>query len=661
MGCNTSKANTLQILPLSNTSNNGISSSITSPPITSTTSVTKPLNSTQQSNNKDDVSKNKNNNIIDNSNPSSITINNKSSTKHNHIHNNELQQRNQSSITTKSELHIPTIVTPILPTTTHTSDENSNSHPPIISTPINISSSISNSNGTDPLIIHPTTTNLTSHRYSANQTTTVPSTKYIREPFFWSTTRFIHDTYEIGMTLGKGQFGVVYQGKHKYTNEIVAIKRIDKEKTKPMYIETEIMLMRECLNHPCIVQLYCVYETPAYVYLVLEYLAGGELFSRLINIGAYSEHDARIPMKNIIEALIFLHDQNIIHRDLKPENLLLTTIPTLTPSSVSNNSNKFRPEDDEELYHVKIADLGLAKRIDPLKKLTAICGTWAYSSPEMRNPTRPGYGPPMDCFALGVIMYIILCGYHPFDPLGSADQATILQAIQSKPVEFTDPVWNNVSDNAKDLIQKLLIKNPWERYTAKQALQHPWIQNTQVSSVPLRTNIGEDLDLYRKRMAQKMKASMLVAMASVHMLKMATGRRWSAPVGSILNTNVLPIHSDISNNNKNGNTGMNVSDSISLKLDIPHISKTSDTQTSNSSRPQDKSTIVILSPTTTIVPASQLSSSISPTTKLKYGGAKGRRHSIIGGTPMGIVANEEEEILSTTRWTQSSLITKPHH
>lgn len=168
-------------------------------------------------------------------------------------------------------------------------------------------------------------------------------------------------------------------------------------------------------------------------------------------------------------------------------------------------------------------------RLPSFLQVTTVCGTWAYSAPEMRGAGRPGYGTPVDCWALGILIFIILSGYHPFDPRGEADQATILAAIQSAVVSFEDPVWTCVSDSAKDLISKLLVADPSKRLTAAQAIAHPWMRSAYLSQEPLNPHIAENLDRYRKKMAAKMRASMIVAMASVVMLQVGTGRRWSAP------------------------------------------------------------------------------------------------------------------------------------
>jgi calcium/calmodulin-dependent protein kinase I len=158
------------------------------------------------------------------------------------------------------------------------------------------------------------------------------------------------------------------------------------------------------------------FETPSYVYLIQELCSGGELFERLVALGAYSEADARDPLRSVLSAIAHCHARGIIHRDLKPENLLLCSAD---------------PSRDCTADAIKVADFGLSKSLAgvPGGVVTTVCGTWAYSPPEMRDPKRPGYGAPADMWALGVITYIVLSGFHPFDPTGDADQEHILANI----------------------------------------------------------------------------------------------------------------------------------------------------------------------------------------------------------------------------------------
>jgi serine/threonine protein kinase len=375
-------------------------------------------------------------------------------------------------------------------------------------------------------------------RDSADEEVTAPDS----DPFFWTTEERVEDHYDLGELLGKGQFGAVYRATLRSDpSQQVAVKKIEKRKTKAVYIDGEVAVLRECRSCPHIVALHAVYESPLFVHLVLEVMEGGELFERLVALGSYSEADAREPVRCIASTLAFLHGKGIVHRDVKPENLLLTHPFALPPPSGPPPSSpapapsphprpRPRPRGGDE---VKLADFGLAKILDPpgpgAKKTTTVCGTWAYSSPEMHDPARPGYGVEVDNFALGIILFIVLGGYHPFDPAGDGDKATILAALQEARVAFEAPSWVGVSEQAKDLIKGLLRKNPSERLTAAEALAHPWMRSAYLSQELLSPDLGAAVARYRKRMAAKMRASMIVTIASVHMLQSATGRRWSAP------------------------------------------------------------------------------------------------------------------------------------
>jgi serine/threonine protein kinase len=205
-----------------------------------------------------------------------------------------------------------------------------------------------------------------------------------------------------------------------------------------------------------------------------------------------------------------MHSCGIVHRDLKPENLLLTS-PLLSHGDAH--------------VLVKVVDFGLStqwKSTDPL--LNHACGTWAYGAPEVRAVGSQGYGSAADAWALGVIVYIVLAGFHPFDPTSTASQSVIMQAITKGMFDFDDPAWSLVSDDAKHFVTALLQTNPLLRLTAAGALEHPWMISspTPGSIAPISAHIAEDILRYRKMMRGKLKASFVVAIASVRMsLKIA--------------------------------------------------------------------------------------------------------------------------------------------
>jgi len=267
----------------------------------------------------------------------------------------------------------------------------------------------------------------------------------------------VESQYEIGRKIGDGNFAVVRECVRKSDGVKMALKIIDKSKTvgakETKMIENEVKSMR-AIKHPHCVELFDVIDTKDEIYLVMELVPGGDLFDRIVDHGKFDEIGAAIVIKNMTTALDHMHSQNIIHRDLKPENLLVTT--------EANGRDT-----------VKLADFGLSMRVkDPLH---TICGTPTYVAPEIISELPAGYSFPVDMWATGVIAYIILCGFPPFAS-ATKSQKDLFRKIRAGKFTFPDPYWRNVSDSAKDLIRKLLVVDPESRYTAKQVLAHPWIQ-----------------------------------------------------------------------------------------------------------------------------------------------------------------------------------------
>lgn len=192
----------------------------------------------------------------------------------------------------------------------------------------------------------------------------------------------------------------------------------------------------------------------------MELLTGGELFDSIVTKGSYTEAEAAEVIRDVCSAIAYLHDEGIVHRDLKPENLIY-----LDPSEGSP---------------IKITDFGLAKyRSGKSKaaKMTTACGTPGYVAPEVLK-NQP-YGQEVDMWSVGVILYILLCGFPPFY---HENTSQLYKQIKRGAYQFPDPYWNGVSDSAKDLIKLLLTVNPKLRYTAKQVLQHPWISGGKAST-----------------------------------------------------------------------------------------------------------------------------------------------------------------------------------
>ncbi|KAK2949027.1 putative Calcium/calmodulin-dependent protein kinase type 1 [Blattamonas nauphoetae] len=263
------------------------------------------------------------------------------------------------------------------------------------------------------------------------------------------------EVFDVQETIGEGNFAKVKKAKHKKTGKQVAIKMIDKAKIikdphQLKSIISEIGIMKE-LKHANIVQLLDVYETADRLCLVMELVTGGELFDRIVDLGAFSETDAAALMHSMFDAIKYMHDKGIAHRDLKPENILC--------------------ENEDPNSPVKVSDFGLSKVIDTKSMMQTCCGTPGYVAPEVLNYT--GYGPEVDMWSLGVLMYVLLCGFPPFY---DENDAVLFQIIQSGKYDFPSPYFDSISKEAKDLISHLLVVDPKKRYTAAQAIAHPWFK-----------------------------------------------------------------------------------------------------------------------------------------------------------------------------------------
>jgi len=270
--------------------------------------------------------------------------------------------------------------------------------------------------------------------------------------YFFSVSRKedVGDFYTTGREIGRGATSVVKEVTQKGTKQNFAMKIIQKNIDKKI-IRTEIGILLR-LNHPNVIKLKEIFESETQLFLILELVTGGELFDRIVERQYYNEKDAADAVKQICEAVAYLHDNEIVHRDLKPENLLYRS-----------------PAEDSPL---KIADFGLSKILTNNATMQTVCGTPGYCAPEVLRGEE--YEPAIDMWAVGVITYILLCGFEPFyDDRG--DQA-MFQRILKCDYEFMSPWWDEVSVNAKDLVSKLIVKDPKKRLTAKQALQHPWVQ-----------------------------------------------------------------------------------------------------------------------------------------------------------------------------------------
>eukprot|EP01098_Paradermamoeba_levis_P003749 TRINITY_DN1667_c0_g1_i1.p1 TRINITY_DN1667_c0_g1~~TRINITY_DN1667_c0_g1_i1.p1 ORF type:complete len:366 (-),score=157.56 TRINITY_DN1667_c0_g1_i1:122-1135(-) len=303
----------------------------------------------------------------------------------------------------------------------------------------------------------------------------------------------IEDFYEIGDLLGSGSFAEVKRGKNKQNGEIYAIKMIEKktisspDRMDMVFVEMKILL---AVDHDNIVRLKEIFEGSDVYYIVLELISGGELFDKIVQLQFYSEKDASRIIRQVLAAVQHLHERNIIHRDLKPENLLL--------SSSAEDAN------------IKLADFGLSEIVDGddvlLKRAV---GTPGYIAPEVLLALEggAGYNKPVDLWGIGVILYILLCGFPPFY---DEDEEALYDSIIVGKFTYPEPYWTNVSDSAKDLINRMLVVDPAERLTAAECLNHPWVQG---SSAPDKNLDGTVEELKKFRAKQKFKGAILATMA----------------------------------------------------------------------------------------------------------------------------------------------------
>jgi len=221
------------------------------------------------------------------------------------------------------------------------------------------------------------------------------------------------------------------------------------------------------VKHENIVCLKDMHETSDKLYLVMELVTGGELFDKIVEKGSYSEKEASNIVGKILSAVEYLHSNGIAHRDLKPENLLL------------------KSEGDTE---VMLSDFGLSKIIGEDTMMQTACGTPYYVAPEVLSAT--GYGQEVDLWSVGVITYLLLCGFPPFY---GESLPEVFEQIMKAEYDFPEPYWNDISNEAKDLIKKFLVVDPKKRYSAKQGLKHPWIE---VGGADTKLNVKSEMTKY---------------------------------------------------------------------------------------------------------------------------------------------------------------------
>ncbi|XP_041440928.1 calcium/calmodulin dependent protein kinase (CaM kinase) II beta L homeolog isoform X19 [Xenopus laevis] len=316
-------------------------------------------------------------------------------------------------------------------------------------------------------------------------------------------TRFT-DEYQLYEEIGKGAFSVVRRcvklcSGHEYAAKIINTKKLSARDHQKLEREARICRL---LKHPNIVRLHDSISEEGFHYLIFDLVTGGELFEDIVAREYYSEADASHCLHQILESVCFTHSCDIVHRDLKPENLLLA-------SKCKGAA-------------VKLADFGLAIEVQGEQQAWfGFAGTPGYLSPEVLR--KEAYGKPVDIWACGVILYILLVGYPPF---WDEDQHKLYQQIKAGAYDFPSPEWDTVTPEAKNLINQMLTINPTKRITAHEALKHPWVcQRSTVASMMHRQETVECLKKFNAR--RKLKGAILTTMLATR--NFSVGRQTTAP------------------------------------------------------------------------------------------------------------------------------------
>jgi len=262
----------------------------------------------------------------------------------------------------------------------------------------------------------------------------------------------VNDFYELGDLVGKGAYGEVREAFDRKTGEKRAVKIMERttDSKELEFLRREVNVMRS-LMHPNIIRTFDIFDTNKTLYVVMEFIGGGDLFE-VISTRAeeFSEREAANVVKEILEGIKYLHDRNIAHRDIKPENILCVS--------------------DSFPLRIKLTDFGFANYKGSDQMLTFI-GTPFYMAPEIIQ--NKGHGPAVDIYAVGIVAYAMLSGRLPFE---TEDMENAYKMIVSGKITFPDAEWRSISPEARDFVQRCLAWEPTERPDANQALAHEWLK-----------------------------------------------------------------------------------------------------------------------------------------------------------------------------------------
>ena len=306
-------------------------------------------------------------------------------------------------------------------------------------------------------------------------------------------TKNIEEDYLIGRILGQGQFGVTTLAKHKETQKRCACKTISKLKLVTeadiQDIKREIQILRHLSGQDNVVNFFGAYEDIRSVHIVMELCEGGELYDSIIEAGHYSEKKAAKHLQTMLLVVKHMHELGVMHRDLKPENFLLSSKSA-----------------DAEL---KATDFGLSAFFKEGDHFSEVIGSAYYIAPEV---LLNNYSNEIDIWSVGVIMYILLCGWPPFN---GETEKEIFNNILKAPIDFVSDPWPNISAGAKDCVNKMLVRDPEKRATCSEILKHPWMNNA-APDTPLDNAVAKRIKQFAamnklKKAALKIMAASLTA------------------------------------------------------------------------------------------------------------------------------------------------------
>ncbi|KAG1178912.1 hypothetical protein G6F70_001313 [Rhizopus microsporus] len=296
-----------------------------------------------------------------------------------------------------------------------------------------------------------------------------PTYKFVKPKTSTTRARAVEDLYVLKSRIAEGTYGVVQLAECKRTKKRVAIKLIrnsmchGRKKLRDAFLK-EISVCMSMPVHPCIIQISKVYEQDDIMYIVMEYSGkNGDLFECVASY-QFKEYEVKIIFDQIAHAIAFLHERNIVHRDIKLENVVIF---------------------DRERLIVKLCDFGLSTFMRPGRLLETNCGTVMYAAPELIDCPN-GYGKEVDIWSLGVLLFTALVAFTPFLQRSEAEEhkRETIDQIKRGDFNFDCSVWDDISHEAKDLIRKMMTVDKSKRYTIKQVLAHPWLQDLEKSTHP---------------------------------------------------------------------------------------------------------------------------------------------------------------------------------